>query len=110
VSAKKRTRQKHVPQRTCVGCRETLAKRELIRIVRRPEGIEIDRTGKLSGRGAYLHNRRSCWERGLRGSLARALKTELTESDQARLHSFALELPEDLPQDAEETRLESTTM
>lgn len=110
VSAKKRTRHKHVPQRTCVGCRQTLAKRELIRIVRRPEGVEIDQTGKLSGRGAYLHNHRSCWERGLRGPLARALKTELTESDLARLQSFALELPGDLPQDAEEARLESTIM
>lgn len=110
MSVKKRTRQKHVPQRTCVGCRQTLAKRELIRIVRRPDGVEIDKTGKLSGRGAYLHNRRSCWERGLRGSLARALKTELTESDLAYLQSFASGLQEDLPQDEDETRLESTTM
>jgi uncharacterized protein len=95
VSVKKRTRQKHVPQRTCVGCRETHAKRELIRIVRRPEGIEIDPTGKLSGRGAYLHNHRSCWERGLKGSLARALKTELTATDIQRLQAFAERFPEE---------------
>ena len=99
-----------MPQRTCVGCRETLAKRELIRIVRRPDGVEIDQTGKLSGRGAYLHNRRSCWERGLRGSLARALKTELTQSDLARLESFALELPEEQPLEEGEAHLENTIM
>lgn len=98
MSAQKRTRQKHVPQRTCVGCRKSLAKRELIRIVRRPEGVEIDPTGKLSGRGAYLHNRRSCWERGLKGALGRALKTELTAADLQRLTAYAAALPEEPPE------------
>ncbi len=44
-----------IPQRMCVGCREMKNKRDLIRVVRTPEGnIEIDPTGKKSGRGAYL--------------------------------------------------------
>lgn len=109
MSAKKRTRQKHVPQRTCVGCRESLSKRELIRIVRRPDGVEIDLTGKLSGRGAYLHNRRSCWEHGIKGALARALKTELTAADVERLTAYAAALPED-PSEEEKIGVGSKTM
>jgi len=79
---------KHVPQRTCVGCREVLPKRKMVRIVRTVEGVQIDPTGKLAGRGAYLHDRRECWERGLRGALAHALKTTLTFDDRARLDEF----------------------
>jgi uncharacterized protein len=90
----KRIKRKHVPQRTCVGCREVLPKRTLIRIVRRPEAIQIDATGKLAGRGAYLHDRRSCWERGLKGALANALKIELTEQDKETLLAFMASLPE----------------
>ncbi len=86
---------KHVPQRTCVGCREVLPKRALIRIVRTSEGIRVDPTGKLAGRGAYLHDRQSCWQRGLKGPLANALKTELTEKDREELLSFMAGLPED---------------
>jgi len=93
-------RVKHVPQRTCVGCRTTLAKRELIRVVRTAEGARVDPTGKLAGRGAYLHDRRSCWERGLRGALAHALKAELTPEDRERLLAFAAALPEETSTDA----------
>ena len=78
-------RRKHVPQRTCVGCREILQKRSMIRIVRTEIGVSIDPTGKLAGRGAYLHDRRSCWENGLRGSLEKALKTKLNSSDRETL-------------------------
>jgi predicted RNA-binding protein YlxR (DUF448 family) len=84
---------KHVPQRTCVGCRETLAKRALIRVARTSEGLRVDPTGKLPGRGAYLHDRVICWERGIRGALAHALKVELTESDRETLHAFMAQLP-----------------
>jgi predicted RNA-binding protein YlxR (DUF448 family) len=86
---------KHIPQRTCVGCRTVLAKRALIRIVRRPEGVVVDPSGKLAGRGAYIHNRKSCWERGLKGGLANALKTVLTNEDRQRLNEFMSSLPED---------------
>lgn len=88
-----------MPQRTCVGCREVLSKRSLIRIVRGPDGVWVDSTGKLAGRGAYLHDRRSCWERGLKGALAHALKTELTADDRERLLDFMASLPEDAPAD-----------
>ncbi len=72
-----------------------LPKRSMIRIVRVSEGVEIDSTGKLAGRGAYLHDRRSCWERGLKGPLASALKVELTTADNERLLAFMSSLPED---------------
>ncbi len=47
---------KKVPERKCIGCSEKKAKNDLIRIVRLPDdkGVEIDRTGKKSGRGAYI--------------------------------------------------------
>ena len=92
-------RVRHIPQRTCVGCRETLPKRTLTRIVRTAERVEIDPTGKLAGRGAYLHNKRSCWERGLQGSLAHALKTDLTGEESELLRSFMATLPEEAPED-----------
>lgn len=92
---KKPVRKKHVPQRTCVGCREVLPKRSLIRIVRMTDGVRVDPTGKMAGRGAYLHDRRSCWERGLKGALAYALKTEFSAKDREELSAFMGSLPED---------------
>ena len=92
---KKSKKKKHVPQRTCVGCREVLPKRSLIRIVRLPEAVSIDQTGKKPGRGAYLHDRRSCWEHGLKGGLAHALKTELTNLDREELLAFLQTLPDE---------------
>ena len=81
-------RVKHVPQRTCVGCREVLPKRRMIRIVRTAEGVRVDPTSKMAGRGAYLHDRRECWERGLKGALANALKTTLSVDERAKLEEF----------------------
>ena len=86
---------RHIPQRTCVGCRTVLAKRTLIRVVRRSDGVAVDLSGKLAGRGAYIHNRKSCWESALKGALANALKTTLTTEDRQRLEEFLSNLPED---------------
>jgi len=95
VAKKTGKRVKHVPQRTCVGCRQTLAKRGMIRIVRTPEGLQVDQTGKVPGRGAYLHDRRSCWESGLKGAVAHALKIELSDSDRELLRNTLQTLPEE---------------
>jgi predicted RNA-binding protein YlxR (DUF448 family) len=92
MTKKVKPRVKHIPQRTCVGCREVLEKRSLIRIVRTAEGIKIDPSGKLNGRGAYLHEQRSCWETGMKGSLAHALKVELSEADRALLQDHLSKL------------------
>lgn len=55
---------KNVPQRTCMGCNEKKDKKELIRIVKNKENeINIDRTGKLEGRGAYLCDDVRCLEK-----------------------------------------------
>jgi predicted RNA-binding protein YlxR (DUF448 family) len=84
-----------------------LSKRALIRVVRTPEGIQVDPTGKLAGRGAYLHDRRSCWQRGLKGALAHALKTELSDDDRERLVSFMSSLPEEVSAAQESAAQES---
>ena len=59
------TVRKKIPERKCIGCGEKKAKNELIRIVRLPDdgGIEIDRTGKKSGRGAYICKSQACFEK-----------------------------------------------
>lgn len=99
MARKAQKRIKHVPQRTCIGCRSVLSKRELIRIVRTPQGILVDPTGRADGRGAYLHNIRSCWEQAIKGSINKALKVELTPEDKIKLTEFMATLPEgDSPQ------------
>ncbi len=97
---KSKRRSKHVPRRTCVGCREVLPKRTLIRIVKGPEGVVVDLTGKTHGRGAYLHDRRSCWTRGINGALDHALKTELTDQEKEMLLAYMdANIPETEPVD-----------
>ena len=92
---KKHIRQRPIPQRTCVGCREVRPKRELIRIVRTAtEAVEIDPTGKKSGRGAYLCKVKGCWEAGLkRERLDRALRTKITSENRGELAQYAEILP-----------------
>lgn len=60
--------------------------------MRTSQGVQVDPTGKLAGRGAYLHDRKSCWDSGLKGSLSHALKTSLTEEERDRLSAFAATL------------------
>ena len=69
-----------MPLRTCIACHRERAKRDLIRIVRTPEGsIEIDPRGKRSGRGAYVCFDRACWDVALNQSrLGHALKCQLS--------------------------------
>ena len=96
MSQKKTAQPKHVPLRMCIGCRKTLAKRSLVRVVRGPDGVRIDPSGKASGRGAYVHDRRSCWEKALDGALAQALKTEITPPDREALENHMLRLSPDV--------------
>jgi predicted RNA-binding protein YlxR (DUF448 family) len=86
-----KARPRHVPQRTCVACRRTTAKRELVRIVRTPEdSVEVDPTGKRSGRGAYLCPTPDCWRLAVqKGRLDRALKTSLSAADKEALLQYA---------------------
>jgi predicted RNA-binding protein YlxR (DUF448 family) len=65
----------------------------LVRIVRTSAGVFPDPTGKMAGRGAYLHARPECWQRGISGSLPNALRTTLTEEDRLRLVQYFESLP-----------------
>jgi predicted RNA-binding protein YlxR (DUF448 family) len=65
----------------------------LIRIVRTSNGVQIDPTGKMAGRGAYLHDQRSCWDKGLKGALAHALRVDLAPGELEDLMNFANNLP-----------------
>lgn len=71
---------KKKPMRLCVGCQEMKPKRELIRVVRTPEEkLEIDYTGKKSGRGAYLCPQQSCLENAVKGKrLEKSLKQKIS--------------------------------
>jgi hypothetical protein len=66
----------------------------MVRIVRIADGVRVDPTSKVAGRGAYLHDQLECWERGLKGALAHALKVEFTAEDRARLEDFMKTLPQ----------------
>ena len=92
---KKQPRPKRVPDRTCIGCRKVKEKRELIRIVRTESGgIDIDPTGKKSGRGAYLCKVKTCWEAGLKKEhLDRALRAKIAVEDRRRLTQYGDMLP-----------------
>jgi predicted RNA-binding protein YlxR (DUF448 family) len=95
--ARQPLRPRHVPQRTCVACRSATAKRELIRLVRTPDGhVEVDPTGKKAGRGAYLCGSGSCWELALKKDrLSVALKARISADDAGQLRAYASALPAD---------------
>jgi predicted RNA-binding protein YlxR (DUF448 family) len=80
-------RRKHVPQRTCIVCRQKKDKRRLIRIVRdRETGVFVDLTGKHNGRGAYLCQEVACWNKALNSKvLDQALKTEISEAEKEKI-------------------------
>ncbi|HET9109440.1 MAG TPA: YlxR family protein [Ktedonobacterales bacterium] len=94
---KPQPRQKHIPQRTCIACKEVRPKRELIRVVRTPDGhVQLDPTSKKSGRGAYVCARRSCWDIALKkGKLEREFETTLSAEDRAALEAYYASLPEE---------------
>ena len=73
--------QKKIPMRQCVGCREMKAKKELVRVVRSPEGeISLDFRGKAPGRGAYLCPQAECLKKAIRAkALERAFDTQIPQ-------------------------------
>lgn len=70
------------PRRKCMGCQEVKDKRELIRIVRSPEGeISVDFTGRKAGRGAYLCPQNACLEKAMKTkALERSLDVKINEA------------------------------
>ena len=73
--------QRKIPMRQCVGCREMKPKKELIRVVRSPEGdIALDFRGKAPGRGAYLCPDAACLKKAMKArSLDRAFETAVSQ-------------------------------
>ncbi|MBE6683412.1 MAG: YlxR family protein [Ruminococcaceae bacterium] len=73
--------EKKTPMRKCIGCNEMKDKRELIRIVRNSEGVmNVDPSGKLSGRGAYICKCTDCFDAAVKAKrLERAFKTRIPD-------------------------------
>ena len=74
-------RPRKIPMRQCLGCNEHRPKRELIRVVRSPEGnVNLDPVGKMAGRGAYVCRDVACFQKVRKsGRLARSLECEIPE-------------------------------
>ncbi len=78
---------KKIPMRMCVGCREMKPKKELIRVVRAPDGsVSMDPVGKKPGRGAYVCRNAACLQRAIKQrQLERQLEVQLTDEVAAQL-------------------------
>ena len=72
---------KKIPERKCLGCNEMKPKKELIRVIKTPEGqILIDKTGRQNGRGAYICNSIECYHAARKNKgLERSLKVPIPE-------------------------------
>jgi uncharacterized protein len=84
---------RRLPLRTCVACRQSEGKKELVRLVRLPggAGVALDPTGKAAGRGAYLHASDECIALALKKkALERSLKTPLPEELAEALRQLAV--------------------
>ena len=79
--------QKKIPQRQCMGCRERREKRQLIRVVRSPEGeVSLDFSGKKNGRGAYLCPDPQCLKKAIKAkALDRSLEVTIPQEIYDRL-------------------------
>ena len=79
--------QKKIPMRQCLGCREMKPKKELIRVVRSPEGeIRLDFRGKANGRGAYVCPDTACLKKAMKSkALERAFETAIPDEIYALL-------------------------
>ena len=86
---------KKIPMRMCVGCREMKPKRELIRVVRAPDGsVSMDPMGKKPGRGAYVCRQEACLMRAIRQKqLERQLEVQLTPEVSEALRQELENLP-----------------
>ena len=81
---------KKIPQRTCVITREKCDKKDLIRVVRTPEGnVIVDASGKSNGKGAYLKKDQAVFEKAKKsGALSKALEVEIPDSIYEELKSL----------------------
>ena len=86
---------RHIPQRSCIACREKKDKRGLVRLVYNSTIVEIDPNGKKPGRGAYLCPKYECWDIGLRKNrLDHALHASLSSENRQALLEYGKSLTE----------------
>ena len=80
---------KKIPMRMCVGCKELKPKKELLRIVVLPTGvIEVDRTGKKSGRGVYVCDDMDCFNKAYENhGLEKSLSKDVYEALKAQIEN-----------------------
>ena len=79
--------QKKIPTRKCVGCGEMKEKRDMIRVIKTPEGeIALDKTLRANGRGAYICNNAECFRKAVKNKgLERSLKSQIPQDVLERL-------------------------
>ena len=84
---------KKQPQRTCMGCNEKKDKKDLIRIVKNKQNeINIDKTGKLEGRGAYICDIITCLEKAIKSRrIEKVFEQKIPEEIYERLRGVMLE-------------------
>ena len=83
---------KKIPLRTCMGCNEKKPKKELIRIVKQKDGnVELDKTGKMEGRGAYICNNIECLDKVIKTKrLERTLDIQISEETYKNLRGVII--------------------
>lgn len=83
---------KKIPLRTCMGCNEKKPKKELIRIVKQKDGnVELDKTGKMEGRGAYICNNIECLDKVIKTKrLERTLDIQISEETYKKLRGVII--------------------
>ena len=86
---------KKQPERTCMGCNEKKEKKDLIRIVKNKENeINIDKTGKLPGRGAYICEDISCLEKAIKSKrLEKTFETKIEDEIYEELRGVLIDKP-----------------
>lgn len=81
--------EKKIPLRTCIVCRESKPKKELVRIVKNADGVFVDETGRANGRGAYICKSAECAEKLKKSkALSRAFKCEVDGETYDKITEF----------------------
>lgn len=90
-------KKRKIPLRICIGCQEKLPKKDLVRVVRSPEGnIVLDLTGKKSGRGAYICLREDCFKKAVKGKrLEKNLQQPVSDKLIAEISEILKKVPGD---------------
>ncbi len=84
---------KKIPQRTCMGCNEKKDKKDLIRVVKSSDGqINIDKTGKMPGRGAYICDKKECLEKAMKTKrIERVFETKIDDEIYEKLRGVMID-------------------